>query len=94
VSDETPKQLIERRLREMAEEACDVVADSIRSKVVARGQQTRSADAWRVIDALLERTPDAESSGPNAEGVTPADDLAARRHALQQALRAKRADKQ
>jgi len=50
--EETPKQLAERRLREMVSGACDVVEQSI--KVGAqRNQQTRSADAWAVINAVL-----------------------------------------
>jgi hypothetical protein len=52
--DETPKQLAERRLREMVSKACDVVEQSIKSPVVVRGQQTRSNDAWRTIMAVLE----------------------------------------
>jgi len=93
VSDESPRQLIERRLREMASDACDVIAGSIGSDGrVPRGQQTRSADAWRVIDALR-GVDSVESATPNSEGVSEADELAVRRLALQAALRAKRADK-
>ena len=58
MSDETPKQLAERRLREMVSGACDVVEQSIKVGA-ARNQQTRSADAWAVINAVL-KAPDAK----------------------------------
>lgn len=64
MSEETPKQLAERRLREMVSKACDVVEASIKSPVVARGQQTRSNDAWKTIMAVLEM-PDAQQASPD-----------------------------
>ena len=91
-----PKQRALERLLAMVDKACDVVDGSLSNAKVRRGQQTRSADAWRVLDVVLkgERSDDDEGATPGAEGVTPADDLASRRQALQAALRAKRADKQ
>lgn len=56
--DETPKQLAERRLREMVSGACDVVEKCI-YEGAQRNQQTRSADAWAVINAVL-KLPDSK----------------------------------
>lgn len=56
--EETPKQLAERRLREMVSGACDVVERSI-VEGPRRNQQTQSADAWAVINAVL-KLPDAK----------------------------------
>lgn len=92
MSDETPRQLIDRRLREMANKALDVIDGSITNERVARGQQTRSADAWRVIDAIRGNAP-ADEQPDTPEGVSEVDELATRRAALQAALRAKRAEK-
>lgn len=58
MSEETPKQLAERRLREMVSGALDVVEGCIHDGAT-RNQQTRSADAWAVINAVL-KLPDAK----------------------------------
>lgn len=50
--EETPKQLAERRLREMVSKACDVV-DECLTNGPRRSQQTLSADAWATINAVL-----------------------------------------
>lgn len=51
--EETAKQLAERRLRELVSGALDVVGNCI-LEGPRRNQQVRSADAWRVINTVLE----------------------------------------
>ena len=86
MSEETPKQLAERRLREMASKALDVVEDCITSGAT-RNQQTRSADAWRVIDAVLKLADAAAAPKPATLDDQPLDDLSERLRLVKQAER-------
>lgn len=88
-----PKQRALAKLDEMVDDAISVLNRSITGTLIRERGSTRTADARWLLEVVLERMPDATPRAPNAEGVTPADDLAARRQALQQALRQKRADK-
>lgn len=88
-----PKRRAQERLAAMVDDAADVVEDDIKGRMPYLRGSTRVASAWKALEHVLGSTSIAPSNAPNAEGVTPADDLAARRQALQQALRQKRADK-
>ena len=72
---EDAKQLAERRLLEMTSKALDVIDQSLSSTKVARGQQTRSADAWRVIEQVMRLTLPTEGDKPIAK-VDPAEAVA------------------
>lgn len=90
-----PRQRALAKLDEMVDDAISVLNRSITGTLIRERGSTRTADARWLLEVVLERMPAAEPAKPAeaAEGVTAADDLAARRHALQQALRAKRAEK-
>lgn len=90
-----PKQRALEQLDEMVDDAISVLNRSITGTLIRERGSTRTADARWLLEVVLEhaRADDAEPAKPGAEGVTPADDLATRREALQKALRLKRADK-
>jgi hypothetical protein len=90
-----PKQRALEKLDEMVDDAISVLNRSITGTLIRERGSTRTADARWLLEVVLERLPSADKPKPteNAEGVTPADDLATRRDALQKALRLKRAEK-
>ena len=73
---EDAKSLAERRLLEMTAKALDVIDQSLTSAKVARGQQTRSADAWRVIDNVLRLATEQEVDAKPIAKVDPAEAVA------------------
>lgn len=88
--EETAKQLAERRLRELVSGALDVVEECITSGAT-RNQQTRSADAWAVINAVL-KAPDAKPEQKQAAELADAglDEVSEKLRLVKQAERRQR----
>lgn len=81
--EETAKQLAERRLRSMVDAACTVIENSLVRTKVDRGQQTRSADAWGVINSVLKLNEQAQPK-PAPEDDQPLDELSERLRRIKQ----------
>jgi hypothetical protein len=84
VSDEVKRRIVES-LSEAADDACDTVKASARGKMMVVRGSTRTHDAWKIINVLLERAAIADD-----EKIEPmkADELAAARERLRVARKA------
>lgn len=67
-----PKARAEQGLRELVDAALKVVRESLTTPGKApRGQQTRSADAWRVLDVVLQVAADKAEQQPKGARIDP-----------------------
>lgn len=83
------KRRAQERLASMIEEACDVVEKDIKGQLTYARGSTRVLSSRYVIDAVLERLPEAPAAGTGGASMS-ADELAAKREQLRLARLAER----
>jgi len=83
------KKRAQERLADMVDKAADVIEASLKGTLPHIRGSTRTVEARYVLDAVLERLPEAPG-GSSPTGSMSADELAAKREQLRQARLAER----